>query len=408
MIVLSGADLVLPDRVLHGGTLVVDDGRIVDIRPDTQTSHASFAFHHHTIVPGFIDVHVHGALGVDTLDGRDAVARIAAALPRFGVTAFCPTTVACTPDDLAGVLRQVRACRENPPPLAARVLPAHLESNFINPDFCGAQPRVNLRPPPTPGAASELDAGTFTGADILAVIESLASDVAIVTLAPELDGALALIAGLCALGIRVSLGHSGATIETTLAAVAAGATHATHLFNRMPPLHHRVPGLAGAVLQHSGVAVELICDGVHVHPAMVRLAVAAKGASRVMAISDGTAVAGLPEGAVGTLGGRRITATPTCAVLDDRTMAGSVLTMDGAFRQLVGPMGFALEDAAQMCATTQARQLGLSDCGSLVEGARADLVVLDAAGTVVQTYVAGRLVYARGVTGGNGAQPSSV
>ena len=121
-----------------------------------------------------------------------------------------------------------------------------------------------------------------------------------------------------------------------------------------------------------------------------------------------TLPAGLPEGAVGTLGGRRITATATCAVLDDRTMAGSVLTMDGAFRQLVGPMGFALEDAAQMCATTQARQLGLSDCGSLVEGARADLVVLDAAGTVVQTYVAGRLVYARGVTGGNGAQPSSV
>lgn len=409
MLVLSGADLVLPDRVLHGGTLVVDNGRIAEIRPDIQTAHPSFAFHNHTIVPGFIDVHVHGALGVDTLDGGDAVARIAASLPRFGVTAFCPTTVACTPDALAGVLRQVHACREHPLPLTAKVLPAHLESNFINPDYCGAQPRAYLRTPPMRTAPPDPAApGTFTGAEILAVVESFAKDVGIVTLAPELDGALALIAGLCALGIRVSLGHSGATLESALAAIAAGATHATHLFNRMPPLHHRRPGLAGAVLQHDGVAAELICDTVHVHPAMVRFAVAAKGASRVMAISDGTAVAGLPDGAVGSLGGRRITATPACAVLDDQTMAGSVSTMDAAFRNLIGPMGFALEDAAQMCATTQARQLGLDDCGRLVEGAPADLAVLDAAGTVVQTYVGGRLVYARGVSVGNGAPPSSV
>lgn len=409
MIVLSGADLVLPDRVLHGGTLVVDNGRIVEIRPDTQPYHPSFAFHNHTIVPGFIDVHVHGVLGVDTLDAGDAVARIAASLPRFGVTAFCPTTVACTPDALAGVLRQVRACRAHPLPLAARVLPAHLESNFINPDYCGAQPRAYLRTPPSPAVtAGGGEAGAFTGADILAVVEAFASEVAIVTLAPELDGALALIAGLCALGIRVSLGHSGASLESALVAIAAGATHATHLFNRMPPLHHRAPGLAAAVLQHDAVAAELICDTFHVHPTMVRLAVAAKGASRVMAISDATAVAGLPDGGSGTLGGRRIMATPTCAVLDDQTMAGSVSTMDAAFRNLIGPMGFALEDAAQMCATTQAQQLGLSDCGRLVEGACADLTVLDAAGTVVQTYVGGRLVYARGVSAGNGSQPSSV
>lgn len=396
MIVLSGADLVLPDRVLHGGTLVIDHGRIAELRPDSQPAHASsFAFHGHTIVPGFVDVHVHGLLGVDTLDDGDAVSRIASALPRYGVTAFCPTTVACGAADLERVLEQVRACRQDPPPRAARVLPAHLESSFINPEFGGAQPSVHLR---TPAEAP----------DLLAMIESYAAEIAIVTMAPEIAGGLDLVAWLTGRGIRVSLGHSGASWEVGLAAMAAGAVQATHLFNRMPPLHHRDPGLAGAVLQSPDVVAELICDGVHVHPSMVRLTVAAKTPARVMAISDATAVAGLPAGGTGALGGRCITAAARCAVLEDGTMAGSVLTLDAAFRNLTESMGVSLVDAATMCATTPARQLGLADQGRIVEGSRADLVVLDRAGEVVQTYVDGRLVYARDVHEGNSARIASV
>lgn len=404
MIVLSGADVVLPTHVLSGGTLMIDEGRIAEIRPEPPSSHASsFAFHGHTIVPGFIDVHVHGALGVDSLDAGDAVARMALALPRFGVTAFCPTTVACSPGDLTRVLQQVRACRADAPALAARVLRAHLESNFINADYRGAQPHDHLRTcrlsggPPESAAVSD----AFTGADILDVIDAHAAEVGIVTLAPELDGALDLIARLAALGICVSLGHSGASMDVALTAVAAGARQATHLFNRMPPLHHREPGLAGAVLGSDDVTVEVICDGFHVHPSMVRLAVAAKTPSRVMAISDGTAVAGMPDGSQGTLGCQRITATPRCAVLDDGTVAGSVLTLDEAFRQLTGPMGFSMVEAAVMCASTPARQLGLDGQGRLIEGALADLVVLDHARRVVQTYVGGRLIYARDTTGRN-------
>ena len=163
MIVLSGASLVLPDRVLSPGTLVIEDGRIAEIRSDAPSGgHAAFAFHGHYIVPGFIDVHVHGVDGVDTLDERrdgGAVAAIAARLPRYGVTAFCPTTVACDPPALRRVLDQVRRAREAPPSRAARVLPAHLESNFINPEYNGAQPVGCLRSPRAALGAEGQEAG---------------------------------------------------------------------------------------------------------------------------------------------------------------------------------------------------------------------------------------------------------
>jgi len=409
MIVLSGAELVLPDRILSPGTLVIEGGRIADIRPGgaqgrTAGGHppSLFAFYGHYIIPGFIDVHVHGADGLDSLDEGDAVRSIAARLPRYGVTAFCPTTVACAPDSLRSVLYQVRRARETPDPRSARVLPAHLESNFVNPDMRGAQPMACLRSPRTalegPGAGKAGGAGReeFDGADILREIERAAPDVGIVTVASELDGGLDLVRWLSARGHRPSLGHSNATYEEALAAIAAGARHATHLFNRMPPLGHRAPGLAGAILQTDEVAAELICDGFHVHPALVRTAIAAKRPSRVFAITDGTAAAGLPVGRRARLGGHAITAGESAAYLDDGTVAGSVLTMDRCFQVLVGRIGLSPVDAVTLCATTPARELGLVGHGVLAPDSVADLVVLDAQFGVVQTYIAGQLVYSRG------------
>ena len=406
MIVLSGASLVLPDRVLSPGTLVIEDGRIAEVRSDTPSGgHTAFAFHGHYIVPGFIDVHVHGVDGVDALDARpggDAVAAIAARLPRYGGTACCPTTVACGPEALRRVLDQVRRARETPVSRSARVLPAHLESNFINPEYSGAQPASCLRSPSAalwPGGAGTAGgegASAFTAADILAEIERATPDVGIVTLASELEGGLDLVRWLTARGHRVSLGHSGATYEEALAAIAAGARQATHLFNRMPPLGHRAPGLVGAVLQTDEVAAEIICDGMHVHPALIRTAIAAKRPSRIFAITDATAAAGLPPGSRAMLGGQPITAGEHTALLSDGTIAGSVLTMDRAFQTLVGRIGVALVDAATICATTPARELGLVGHGVLAAEAVADLVVLDANFSVVQTYVAGQLVYSRG------------
>jgi N-acetylglucosamine-6-phosphate deacetylase len=407
VIVLSGADLVLPDRILGPGTLVMDAGRIVEIRPGGGTAGAPArrAFHGHYVVPGFIDVHVHGVDGIDSLGEGHPVAEMAARLPRYGTTAFCPTTVACSPSALRRVLEGVREARRSPSRAAARVLPAHLESNFINPDYRGAQPASCLRRPrpalegligrsdrdPRAGQAED----DFDGTDVLVEVERAAPDVGIVTIAPELDGSLDLIRWLCARGHRVGLGHSSATYEQALDAVAAGARHATHLFNRMPPLDHRSPGLAGAVLQAEEVAAEIICDGVHVHPAMVRMAVAGKQPSRMFAITDGTALSGLPSGATARIGDQPLTAGKGAAWLADGTLAGSVATMDRVFRTLAGPVGLSLVDASTMCSTTAARELGLLWHGILAPGAVADVVVLDAQLEVVQTYIGGDLAFSR-------------
>jgi N-acetylglucosamine-6-phosphate deacetylase len=390
MIALTGGDLVLADRIVTAGTLLIDETRIAAIESrridsaDATVVDATGCY----VVPGFIDVHVHGVEGYDTLDGGRSVAEIAARLVRYGVTAFCPTSVACAPDDLRTFLSQVRDARVKRDANAARVLPAHLESNFINPEFRGAQPTACLRT-----AADAPRDGAYSGRDILAAIEHARPDIGIVTLAPELPGGIDLVRSLVAAGHRVSLGHSGADFDTAVAAIEAGARHATHLFNRMTPMQHRAPGLAGAVLAREDVAAELICDGFHVHPATSRVAIAAKGCHRMMAITDATAGAGLPPGSTARLGGREIRVRPEAAFLEDGTLAGSTLTMNRAFATIVSRFGGSLVDAAMMCSTTPARELGLTGFGVLAEGAIADLVVLDRNFEVIRTYIGGQEVW---------------
>ena len=400
MIVLAGADVVLPDRVLTGATIVIDEGVIVAVEPrvrprDPDTLHVDLTGH--VIVPGFIDVHVHGVEGHDVLDGPGAVRAVAERLPRWGVTAFCPTTIACAPRTLSGMFDDIARIRTGGHVTGARVLPAHLESNFINDRYRGAQPAACLRtPPPKPDLKARpvatRGADDYTAEDLLSTIGQYRADIGIVTMASELEGGLDLVRALVAAGMRVSLGHSGATYEEAMAAIDAGARHATHLFNRMRPMTHRDPGLTGAALASSEIAAELICDGVHVHPAALRIAIAAKGVERVMAITDGTAGSGLPRGARATLGGQAITVGDT-ATLDDGTLAGSVLTMDRAFAMLVGTAGISLPDAASMCATTPARELGLQGLGVIAQGAHADLAVLDANFRVRQTWLGGVMVF---------------
>ena len=404
MIRITGADLVLPDRVVAGGTMLIQGERIAsleDLRPEGRSDlQIDFDLPDHYVVPGFIDVHVHGLEGIDTLDGAESIAAIAERMPRFGVTAFCPTSLACDPPTLRRMLSGVRLARTTRPPGGARVLPAHLESNFINPDYKGAQPESCLRSPRQDAPRRTAEGGQagavsdFSGADILAEIAAARPDVGIVTLAPELDGALDLIRDLVAHGHHVSLGHSGATYDQAMEGIRAGARQATHLFNRMPPLSHRAPGLTGAVLESDDVVVELICDGVHVHPAMMRMALAAKRPERVMAITDGTAGSGLPPGTATTIGGYPI-AIRDAAYLADGTLAGSSLTMDRAFAKLTAEIGLSLSDAATVCATTPARALGLQGFGLIAPGAIADLVVLDRDLRVVQTWIGGVLAFQR-------------
>jgi N-acetylglucosamine-6-phosphate deacetylase len=402
MILLSGADLVLPDRVLGGGTLALDGDRIADIVSGPRAGGGDdvhFSFPDHYIVPGFIDVHVHGVEGTDTLDGGTAITTIAERLTRYGVTGFCPTTIACEPAKLRRMLSGVRIARTTRPPGGARVLPAHLESNFLNPEFKGAQPLDCLRLPPKAasrrsGEAAKADAkaSDWSGEDILNEIAAARPDVGIITVAPEIDGGIDLIKSLVSHGHHVSLGHSGATYEEAQEGIRAGARQATHLFNAMSRMTHKAPGLPGAVLESDEITTELICDGVHVHPAIMRAALAAKRPEQVMAITDGTAGSGMPRGYRTTIGGRPITIRDA-AYLDDGTLAGSSLTMDRAFAKLTSEIGLSLPDAAIVCATTPARALGLQGFGVLAPGAMADLVVLDRDLRVVQTWVSGVLAF---------------
>ncbi len=270
---LTGATLVVNDRLLTGHSLVVEDGLVAEIVPEHRLpdSHdVEVTLPGRLVVPGFIDLHVHGVAGVDVLDDADAVARVAAMLPRWGVTAFSPTSLACSPDVLRVFLDAVRGTEGARPVGSAKVLPAHLESNFLNPDFRGAQPAEALRLPD-----GEV-VGGYSGADILRVIFDHVPQVGIVTLAPERAGGLDLVRRLVSAGVLVSVGHTGATFDEARAAFDAGASRATHLYSAMPPFSHRDPGVVGAVLSNPAVFAELICDGVHVHPIAMQITLAAK------------------------------------------------------------------------------------------------------------------------------------
>ena len=384
MILLTRADVVLPDQIITNGSLAIRDGVIEEVLPlpHERPRWTVIDWSGHTIVPGFVDVHVHGVEGVDVLDGADAVANVAARLPKYGVTAFCPTSIACPPDRLKTFLDAVDRGRRSPAAAFARVAGAHLESNFLNPDWNGAQPKTCLRLP--------FDHGSdYGGNDILRVIEGHRSAVAIVTVAPELPRGIELVHHLVRAGHRVSLGHTGASYDDARAAFKAGARHATHLFKRMSSITSRSPGVVGAVLEDNSVTAEIICDGHHVHPSLVSSAIRIKSPSRMIAITDGTAASGLPRGSRTRLGDQTIIAGDRTATLEDGTLAGSILTMDGAFRMLRA-LGWTLPEVARMCATTPAEALGLRNTGSIGPGHIADLVVFDADFRVRQTYVGGR------------------
>jgi N-acetylglucosamine-6-phosphate deacetylase len=391
--ILSNARVALADRLLDRAAIVIEDDRIVEIRQSPVAAGAGVLdFGGHLIVPGFIDVHVHGVEGQDTLTTADAAAEIARRLPKYGVTAFCPTTVACGPAELQRLFEGIRAARAAPDPGSAHVLPAHLESNFIAPDFRGAQPLTCLRRPTAdmfPGPPP--DAVPFSGREVLEVIGQWRREVGILTIAPEIEGHLDLIRELVAAGHVVSLGHSGASYDQGLAGVDAGARHATHLFNRMPPFSHRAPGLVGAIFARREVRAEVVCDGYHVHSVVAGTAMRALGRERMMAITDGTAGSGLPIGSVVPLGSHSITVTEDACFLPDGTLAGSKLTMDGAFRMLVEKVGASIVDAAYVCATSQARQLGLHRTGEIAEGMAADLAVLTGDLAVAATVIGGQV-----------------
>jgi N-acetylglucosamine-6-phosphate deacetylase len=332
------------------------------------------------VVPGFVDLQCNGAVGVDITAEPERLWEVAAALPRWGVTAWLPTIVTAPPAIRA---RALAALRSGPPrgpdglrPFAVP-LGLHFEGPFLAPERRGAHPAEHLRAPDPSLVADE---GW-----------SRQSGVALVTLAPELPRALDVARELVAAGVVVSAGHSSASAEEATGAIDAGVAAVTHLFNAMGPLHHRDPGLAGVALSDERVRVSAIADGIHLHPATVALAARALG-DRLCLVTDAVAALGMPAGRV-PLGVLEAFATEDGVRLADGTLAGSDLSLDRAVRNLVAFAGVSLPEAVAAATVAPAALLGLGDRGVIRAGAVADLTLLDAGGAVVATVIGGRVAF---------------
>jgi N-acetylglucosamine-6-phosphate deacetylase len=319
------------------------------------------------ILPGFIDLHVHGGGGADIMGGQGALTTAARMHARHGTTSLLATTVSAERADLERVFAEAGAAIRVRPPGCARVLGIHLEGPYINAGKLGAQPASTR-----PGSLEEIQA-----------LHERAP-IRIVTLAPEMEGHLEFIRALCAMGIIPQQGHTLGTYETAMAAAAAGARGYAHLFNAMTPLHHRAPGVVGAALAQAEFA-ELIPDLLHVHPGAILAAL--RAIPKLYCVTDATAGAGMPDGTY-CLGTQRVTKCGGGVRLVDGTLAGSTLTMDDALRNLVA-IGVPLQDAALRVSTYPAQYLGLQDRGRIAPGCWADLVVLTPALQRLNVFVEG-------------------
>ncbi len=369
---LAGQTL-LPGGAFAASTVLVQDGRIAAVHAGAD-SHADIVAGG-WIVPGLIDLQVNGAFGFDLTADSSTIASLASRLPATGVTGFLGTLISSPLESYSRMLHDLdQAAAEA---RGARVLGVHLEGPYLSPRRKGAHNPVYLRTP----SLDEIDRWVAS------------PSVRLVTVAPELPGALEFIRHLRTRNLAVSAGHSDATYEQAAAGFDAGVTWGTHLFNAMSPLAHREPGLAGALLS-CGVPYGLIADGIHVHPAAVKLAWRAEGPKGLTLVTDAMAAMGMTPGQY-RLGDRQVTFDTRSARLADGTLAGSILQMDQAVRNLITFTGCSLAEAITAASATPARIIGLASQGQVAPGFSADLVLLDPSIHVQMTLVAGQVVYSR-------------
>lgn len=393
-VLLSGARIVLPDRVAERADLLVEEGRIARLFETPATSppgaessphaEATLSLDGLTLFPGFIDAHIHGAVGVDTMEAAaDDLHRASRFLAQHGVTAWLPTLVPAPATDYlraASAVAQLMREQDAHTTAAARALGVHYEGPFINHAQCGALRPIYFR--------------SFDDASALDEIATVSEDGAVhmMTVAPEIEGGVELVSELRRRGWVVAIGHTRAEPGVLDRAHAAGARHMTHFMNAMPPLHQRAPGPVGWGLLRDDVSCDVIADGVHLDALMLRLLLRWKSPTRLALISDAVAPAGLGDGDYEIWG-------ETIAVTDGRTrnargsIAGSVITMSDAVRMMLS-LGCSATDVARMAARNPAHLLGMdADCGTIEEGKRADLTALDADGNVRLTLVGGRIAF---------------
>lgn len=353
------------DFRLVQGDIEIEDGKILRVGKDLPRKEEDLAVDcagSYTVVPGFVDVHIHGCAGADTCDAtREALEAMAAFLLAHGVTSFCPTTMTTSRETIQTALLAAKDMMDHPMEGGARVVGVNMEGPFIAKERKGAQKEEDILPPDFPLFQQ--------------FYEESGGIVRLVDVAPEQPGGLDFVekaSQLC----TVSIAHTTADYDQAKAAFDKGVTHATHLFNAMSGLHHRKPGVVGAVFDDSRVRGELICDGFHIHPAVLRAAFRLLG-DRALIVSDSMRANGMPEGEAFDLGGQMVTVHQGKALLPDGTIAGSVTNLHQEIKNLVS-FGVPFEQAVKAATLLPARAIGLDgEIGSIAPGKRADLVVLD-------------------------------
>lgn len=339
---------------------------------------------HYKAIPGFIDVHIHGVNGADAMDGTtEALDNMTATLPSEGTTSFLATTMTQGKKQIEDALKNAgQYIEKHQSPGKAEILGIHLEGPFVNPDKAGAQPTQHMI---KPDVEIFKKWGDLTNQNIK-----------LVTLAPEQPGGMELIRYLKDHGIIASIGHSDATYEQVMEAIDAGANHVTHLFNQMRGLHHREPGVVGAAFLRDELKAEIIVDGIHVRPEMVELAFKQKGKEGLILITDAMRAKCLKNG-IYDLGGQAVTVGNGKAVLGDGTLAGSILPLGQAVKNIANFTGCSLRDAIEMASVNPAKQLNMYDRkGSIGVGKDADIVILDNQNEVFMTFCRGELAFTKG------------
>ncbi len=391
MIVLSAYRLFTPQEEIPEPLLFIEDGLISAVTSRAQTEIPSNAtvvdltkdFAGAILAPGFVDIHMHGGAGLDVMRASPAeLPHLNKFLTAHGVTGYFPTTVAAPLDQTCAALERLAdaiaaapdSSNGNTNAVQARPVGIHLEGPFLSHKRRGVHPPEYLLEP------------------TLEIFECLwqaaRGQVRMMTIAPELPGALEVIAEAARRKVCVSIGHSDAVLEVARDGVRAGARHATHTFNAMRPLDHRDPGILAEVLTDSRLTADIIVDGIHVAPEVVQLFLQAKGVERAVLITDATAAAGMPDGTY-QLGPIQVEVKDGKCTMDGK-LAGSVLTMDCAVRNVTKFAGWTLQDAVRAATVNPAQATGLTEHGQIVPGAEANLVVLSPDGEVRKTIVRGR------------------
>ncbi|MCW3979558.1 MAG: N-acetylglucosamine-6-phosphate deacetylase [Candidatus Bathyarchaeota archaeon] len=375
--------IVTPREFIQNGHVVVESGKITHVGSGVSSSAGRVLDYGDCLVaPGFIDLHVHGGGGHDvmgaSIEGLNGLSRFLAA---GGVTSLLATAYSASQEDILAATKTVaKAVKEGLE--GSEILGLHIEGPYVNPKMAGALSVAHVRPP----SIDELEE----------IYRAAGGALGIVTLAPEMEGAIEAVAWLRSKGVIPSAGHTDATHAEMMAAVEAGLSHAAHLFNRMRPFHHREPGAVGAALADDRVSVELIADGVHLHPSTLRLAARAKGPGRIALVSDVIFAAGLPDGEY-QLGAEQIRVQGGRSLLESGALAGSTIRLCDAVRYAVETASLPVTEAIEMASSTPARIIGMAEKkGRLAPGMDADLTVLGRDYEVLLTMVGGGVVYERG------------